>query len=394
MPDLYAVLGVVKGADAASIKKAYRKLALLHHPDKNGCPDKFKGVAHAYGILSDPERREMYDRFGEESLNSNFNPQPPPADIFQQFFGGGFSAANMNGFPSFFTPGAASGATTTSDIIHPLRVTLDDIYRGKTFRMCVNRSIVCRSCDGTGAPAGHSRKCVGCAGVGMQHSMRPIAPGLMQRMQSMCPVCKGRGVCVDGDKTCDQCAGARVITDKQTVDVHMPPGTADQHRFVFRNLADECPGKATGNVIFVVQTKEHAVYKRHSQNLIMRKSLTVTESLCGFEFAIPHINGAVVWVRSAPRQVTKPNTIKVVRDAGLPPCPAAQDDSMGHMIITFTVAFPDELDNTEELLKWLPPRPSQARGCALEVELVDAHGVTEEDIRDEKKDHATTCQQS
>ncbi|KAG5187405.1 hypothetical protein JKP88DRAFT_161892 [Tribonema minus] len=392
MPDLYTILGVERDAEIVVIKKAYRKLALQHHPDKNGCPEKFKSISHAYEVLSDPEKRKLYDQFGEDSFKPNFSPNPPP-DVFQQFFGGGFPNSS-NGFPGFFAT-AAAGGNATPDIFHPLRVTLDDIFRGKTFRMCVNRNIVCRSCDGTGAPPGQARKCVGCAGMGVQHSMRAIAPGLMQRMQSMCPMCSGKGVCVDGDKKCEQCAGARVIADKQTIDVHMPPGTADQHRFVFRNLADECPGKSPGNVVFVVQTKEHPVYKRHGQNLIMRKTLSITESLCGFEFSVPHINGANVWVRSAAGEVTKPNTIKVLKDAGLPPCPTSQDKEMGHMIITFAVAFPDRLANMDELLRHLPPRPEHKRGGELEVELVDAHGISEDDLRSEQKEQqATTCQQS
>ncbi|KAG5183340.1 hypothetical protein JKP88DRAFT_255842 [Tribonema minus] len=196
-----------------------------HHPDKSGCPKKFKSIAHAYEVLSDPERRKLYDQFGDDSFKPNFSPHPPP-DGFQHLFGGGFHNGNPGGFPGFFAT-AAGGGNATPDIFHPLRVSLDDIFRGKTFRMCVNRNIVCRSCDGTGAPPGQARKCVGCAGMGVQRSMRGIAPGLMQRMQRMCPICSGKGVCVDSDNKCEQCAGARVIADKQTIDVHMPAATIE-----------------------------------------------------------------------------------------------------------------------------------------------------------------------
>jgi DnaJ homolog subfamily A member 2 len=389
MSDPYAVLGVAKDADASDIKRAYRKLALMHHPDKHGSPEKFKEISEAYEILSDVQRREMYDKFGSESLKPGFNPVPQPPDVFQHFFGGGF--------PGFFNGANAGvhGGGSTPDILHPLRVTLEDIYRGKTFKMCISRNIICRACDGSGFPAGEGRKCSGCAGGGVQHTMRPIAPGLMQRMQSMCPMCKGKGLIVDGDKKCNQCSGSRVVQDKQTVEVHMPAGTVDQHRFVFRNMADESPGKSPGNVVFVVQTKEHPVFKRHGQNLVMRKTLSIAECLCGYEFSIPHINGASVWVRSPPNQVTKPNTLKVLEGAGLPPNPADKDLTMGHMIVTFAVSFPDTLENGEDLLRFLPPRPASRRCGELEVDLIDAvKGMNLDEATRGNKDGVTTCQQS
>ncbi|OQR92736.1 hypothetical protein ACHHYP_03304, partial [Achlya hypogyna] len=145
----YETLGVSKDASAADIKKAFRKLALKNHPDKGGDPELFKNITVAYEVLSDPEKRELYDKYGEEGLQQGGGPSAG-ADIFSQMFGGGMRQQR--------------GPPRGEDLTHPLKVSLEDLYNGKTVKLAVNRDVVCGGCSGKGGPEGAEKVCDTCNG--------------------------------------------------------------------------------------------------------------------------------------------------------------------------------------------------------------------------------------
>jgi DnaJ family protein A protein 2 len=372
---LYALLGVASDADADVIKKAYRKLALLLHPDKQGDPDKFREVNEAYEVLRDTERRSLYDKYGEDSLKAGFQAAPTmhhafPPDMFAHFFGG------------------FGGPQKTQDILHPLRVSLEDLYRGRHFKMCISRNINCGICGGAGHKGGDANVCGICGGKGMHQHMRAIAPGLMQRVQSMCPACNGAGVL--NTHKCDGCDGKKTTVSKHTVEVQLPRGTEDGHKFVFTGLADEQPNKVTGDVVFVVQMAQHDHFQRRGADLIVKHTLTLTESLCGFRFAIKHVDGTDLVLETS--ALTKQGDARMVNGAGMPrrDNPALKGD----LYVIFSVEYPESLSRAQQtaLETILAPRPApvipaDARPVRMSPAVVGTSGgVTREGVN--------SCEQS
>lgn len=200
----YDLLGVSPTASEADLKKAYRKLALKYHPDKNpDAGDKFKEISHAYDVLSgmsaqspkcttlngiylDAQKRETYDRFGEEGLNGQgMGGGMNPEDLFASFFGG-----------NFFGGGGGrrgpSGPRRGKDMAHELRVSLEDLYKGKTTKLALSKSVVCSACEGKGGKEGAVKTCDGCGGNGVRISLRQMGP-MIQQVQQTCPECRGEG---------------------------------------------------------------------------------------------------------------------------------------------------------------------------------------------------------
>uniref|UniRef100_A0A803PR54 DnaJ-like protein n=1 Tax=Cannabis sativa TaxID=3483 RepID=A0A803PR54_CANSA len=185
----YEVLGVSKNATPEELKKAYRKAAIKNHPDKGGDPEKFKELAQAYEVLNDPEKREIYDQYGEDALKEGMSgggPSHNPFDIFESFFGGGA-----------FGGGSSSRGRRQKqgeDVVHTLKVSLEDLYNGASKKLSLSRNALCQKCKGKGCKSGIAGKCYGCQGSGMKVSMRQIGLGMIQRMQHVCPDCQGSGI--------------------------------------------------------------------------------------------------------------------------------------------------------------------------------------------------------
>ncbi|KAJ6816905.1 dnaJ protein-like protein 2-like [Iris pallida] len=182
----YEILGVSKSASPDELKKAYRVAALKNHPDKGGDPEKFKELSQAYDVLNDPEKREIYDQYGEDGLKEGMGAGGSgghnPFDIFEQFFGGG---------------GFGGGGSRVrrqrkgEDVVQTLKVSLEELYNGTSKKLSLTRSALCSRCHGKGSKSGASGRCYGCQGSGMKVVTRQIAPGMVQRMQLVCPDCRG-----------------------------------------------------------------------------------------------------------------------------------------------------------------------------------------------------------
>lgn len=347
----YEVLGVSKDASPDELKKAYRKAAIKNHPDKGGDPEKFKELAQAYEVLSDPEKREIYDQYGEDALKEGMGGGGghDPFDIFQSFFGGSFGGGSSRG---------SRRQRRGEDVVHPLKVSLEDLYNGTSKKLSLSRNVLCAKCKGKGSKSGAPIKCSGCQGTGMKVSIRQLGPSMIQQMQHVCSDCKGTGETISDKDRCPECKGEKVVQDKKVLEVVVEKGMQNGQRITFPGEADEAPDTITGDIVFVLQQKEHPKFKRKGDDLFVEHSLTLTEALCGFQFILTHLDGRQLLIKSSPGEVIKPGQFKAINDEGMP---AYQRPFMkGKLYVHFSVDFPDSLspEQCKTLEGVLPPRPS------------------------------------
>ncbi|OAY37411.1 dnaJ protein homolog [Manihot esculenta] len=381
----YEILGVSKNASQDDLKKAYKKAAIKNHPDKGGDPEKFKELAQAYEVLSDPEKREIYDNYGEDALKEGMGGGGGghnPFDIFESFFGG-----------NPFGGGSSRGRRQRrgDDVVHPLKVSLEDLYLGTTKKLSLSRNVICSKCNGKGSKSGASMKCPGCRGTGMKVSIRQLGPSMIQQMQHPCNECKGTGESISEKDKCTQCKGEKVVPGKKVLEVIVEKGMQHGQKITFPGEADEAPDTITGDIVFVLQQKEHPKFKRKGDDLIVEQSLSLTEALCGFQFVLTHLDGRHLLIKSNTGEVVKPDSFKAINDEGMP---MYQRPFMkGKLYIHFIVEFPDSLtpDQVKALEAILPPRPfSQLMDIDLdECEETTLHDVNmEEEMRRKQQGQA------
>jgi len=355
----YDLLGVVPDASETDIKKAYKKMAIKFHPDKNPdnpeAAEKFKEISTAYEVLSDSNKREIYNRFGEEGLKGEMGGGASPFDIFDQLFGMG---GGMGGFP-FGGGFRRQGPRKGEDVIHALKVSLEELYNGKTSKLAVNKKIICPKCDGKGVKkSGAAKKCDNCKGTGMKTIVRQIGPGMIEQRQTVCPSCKGEGEVVKDKDRCAECNGDKVIKERKILEVNVDKGMQNNQKIVFTGEADEMPGTLPGDVIFVVQEKEHELFKRQGDDLYMEKTLKLVEALCGFQFTITHLDGRKLLVKSEPNDIIKPGDVKAILEEGMPIYKRPMDK--GVLYIKFNIEFPQPSQllpqHKAQLEQILPPR--------------------------------------
>lgn len=258
---LYEILGVERDASDSEIKKAYRKLAMKHHPDKGGDPDTFKKMTEAHTILSDSEKRSRYDRGGIEAVDSG---------------GGG---GNPFGFGD---RGRSSGRKKGENVTRPLPVTLEDLYNGKTKKLKITRQTIDKESG--------VKKCAQCNGRGVVIRQVRMGP-MIQQMQSQCPSCE------DGYTYSQK-------REQEVLEVNIQKGAVDGHKVVFHNKADEIPDGDAGNVVFVLKEKPHDLYKRHGADLYIEKKISLVEALCGFTMELPKLDGRTLIIKTKPGEVT------------------------------------------------------------------------------------------
>jgi len=269
----YKLLEVDKDASNAEIKKAYRKLAVKHHPDKGGDPETFKEVTRAYEVLSDPEKRSKYDRHGEEGLEEGGGADA--SDIFAQMFGGGGGGGR----------GGRRQRQKTKDVVQPLKVTLEQLYNGAQKKMAITRQVVDKK-KGV-------RACQECDGRGVKVQVVRMGP-MIQQMQSACGACGGEGKSFQTSK------------EREVLEVMIQKGSPDNHKVVFREMADEHPDADAGDVIFKLQQQEHAIFKRKGADLFVERKIALVEALCGFQMELTHLDGRKLFIKTTPGEIVKP----------------------------------------------------------------------------------------
>jgi DnaJ-related protein SCJ1 len=320
--DYYTLLGVSSEADASEIKKNYRKMSLKFHPDKaGGDPEMFRKVALAYEVLSDPIKRNAYDRDGQEGVDQEMkNQQERAQGMFGNFFGG-----------------------KKPNVPIPLMVTLESIYTGQGLVFSVFKQCKCRKCRGSGA---HTEKdvkpCTKCGGKGMIVKMHEVFPGMYQQMQTHCPHCSGKGKIVS--KICQFCKGSKIAETKTDLKVFIERGTPEGHTLQFNHAADETPDEAANDIIFHVQALPHKVFTRSGDNLLAEITITLKEALTGFKRSLVHLDGKEIIISAEVGEVIAPLSKRVMRGQGMP---IFGDFGSGDLILTFQVVFPTSLESDQ-----------------------------------------------
>lgn len=354
--DYYEVLGVEKSASEAEIKKAYRKLAIQYHPDKNPgdkeAEEKFKEAAEAYSVLSDKDKRARYDQFGHEGLGTagaggfgNFS-DIDLNDIFSSVFGHGFSG--FGGFGSGFGGGGRTQQRKFrgSDLRVKVKLSLKDISTGVEKKFKLKKYVVCNHCHGSGAEGdGGTETCPTCHGTGSVTRTQQSIFGMMQT-QSVCPQCNGEGKIIKNK--CKHCEGEGILYGEEVVEVKIPAGVAEGMQLTVNGKGNA--GKhngVPGDLLVVVEEEPHPDLIRDEDDLIYNLLLSVPTAALGGTVEIPTIDNKVK-VKIDPG--TQPGKVLRLRGKGLPRVNSyGYSSGTGDLLVNISIYIPETLSKDEKL---------------------------------------------
>lgn len=336
--DYYEVLGVSKDASDDDLKKAYRRLAMQYHPDKNpgdkGAEERFKEIGEAYQVLSDESSRTRYDRYGHSGVNRGA--QGPGGgytdftDLFSQVFGD---------FGDLFGMGGRS--RQGNDIRYDVDITLEEAYTGKNLTVEVPKYEACETCKGSGMrPGSQPRACVQCAGRG-----KVIFRQGYFTVQQTCPRCNGRGEFIADP--CVECRGDGRVRQMKKVQVNIPRGVDDGMVLRMNGQGDAgAQGSPPGHLLIGIRVKKHSLFQRKNDDLYLAWKVSVVEAALGAKLTLPTLDGDVEWTIP---EGTQPGEVFSFKGKGMP---RLQRNGTGDMKVRAVVETPTKLSNKEkEVLK-------------------------------------------
>ncbi len=360
--DYYEVLGVEKNANDTEIKKAYRKLALKYHPDKNPgdkeAEEKFKEAAEAYDVLSNPDKRARYDQFGHAGMNGAAG----GAGGFGGFGGGGFSMEDIFSqfgdiFGGHFSGGGFSSSrggrrvNRGSDIRVKVRLTLQEISEGVTKKLKINKMVACEECHGKGAEEGGYSTCTTCNGTGYVTRVENTFFGRMQT-QSPCPTCGGEGKMIT--KPCPKCKGEGAVRGQEVVEIKIPAGVGEGMVLTVSGKGNAARhGGVNGDLLVLIEEEPDNELIRDGNDLIHNLNITVTTALLGGSVEVPTVDGRAK-IKIAPGT----HAGKVLRLGGKG-LPDVNGYGRGDELIVVDITIPSKLSAEErKLVEQLAAQPS------------------------------------
>ena len=342
--DYYEVLGIGKDAKDDEIKKAYRKLAKENHPDLN--PDdkaaeaRFKEASEAHEILSDPQKRSNYDQFGHAGVDPSYGGGAGGfnmdfgdiGDIFESFFGGGFSTNRRNN----------PNAPRRGDDIHSsTTISFFEACKGVNQRITVFRTENCSECGGNGcAPGTQPRTCTECNGVGQVKTGQRTPFGMISSVKA-CGRCRGKGKIVEN--ACKTCTGTGRQRAEKTINVQIPAGIDDGQTLLVRNQGSHGVNNGPkGDLSLTVSVRPDTIFSREGYNILCEVPITYTQAVMGDEIVVPTIDGKVKYTL---REGTQPGTIFRLKAKGVTHLNSKQ---RGDQLVTVTIEVPKGLTKPQK----------------------------------------------
>jgi len=336
--DYYALLGVTRDASADDLKKAYRKKAMEFHPDRNpgdkAAEEKFKKVSRAYEVLSDPDKRRLYDRHGEAAFDQAAGPSSggfqgaDPRDIFNQFFSGGFG--------DIFGGGGGEQDDSGEDLRQDVHISLEEAAEGVERKIPYRRHVACARCSGSGAEAGAKKvRCATCKG----HGQVVRSQGFFQ-MRQTCPTCHGQRETID--RPCRACSGEGRTVAEASVNVRIPPGvdTGVKLRSTDNGSAGR-RGAAAGDLYVVVHVADHELFERDGDDLVCAVPVKFSVAALGGQIHVPKLKGrALLKVPSG----TQGGTVFRLRGEGMP---RLRGSGAGDLLVRVDVDVPKNLTEAQ-----------------------------------------------
>lgn len=351
--DYYEILGVERNAGEAEIKKAYRKMALQFHPDKNPgnkeAEDKFKEAAEAYEVLSNQEKRSRYDQYGHDGMRGGpgaggFGGGMSMDDIFSQFgdifgnaFGGGFGGFSQGG------GGSRRRVSKGTDLRVKVKLSLQEIAKGVDKKIKVNKLVACGTCKGTGAADGSSfNTCQHCHGTGQITRVTNTFLGQMQT-SSTCPYCSGEGRTIT--KKCDTCSGSGTVKDEEIISLNIPAGVTDGIQLSVSGKGNAAPrGGVPGNLIVQIEEIADPELMRDGTNILYEHYISFPDAALGTSVEVPTIDGRV---RIKIDPGTQGGKVLRLKGKGIP---SLNGYDKGDQLININVWTPKALSNQEKEL--------------------------------------------
>ena len=311
--DYYEVLGVSKSSPADEIKQQYRKLALKFHPDRNKSADAaehFKEISEAYAVISDPEKKQVYDQHGHAGVDGRYSTD----DIFHGAQGGGFDSI----FDSLFGRGGGRGGfgfnqqqQHGSDLLYETHITLEEVLHGKKIEIDLRKQLQCDICNGSGAKPGTNKKTCGtCNGQGQVRQSRNMGFASFVTAVS-CHTCKGQGSIIE--TPCNKCKGEGKKNGSKTVSFNIPPG-CDSGDYTIQGEGNEIPGGINGDLIVRISVQSHSKFNRDGRDIFYDQDVSMIDAALGCEIVIPTLEGTEkIKVDSG----SQPNTIIKLKGKGV-----------------------------------------------------------------------------
>jgi molecular chaperone DnaJ len=363
--DFYALLGVGRAAGAEEVKRAYRRLAMEYHPDRNPSPDaeaKFKEIAEAYEVLADPEKRALYDRYGEAGLRSGAGgfhhvDLAEALRIFMRDFGG---MGGLGGLESLFGGAAQTESRRGDDIRVTVKLSLQDVATGAKRTIKLKTLLRCEICSGSGgAPGTRPTTCSTCGGTGeIRRASRSVFGQFVQ--VAACPTCGGEGAIIT--KPCETCRGEGRVRGERSVPVEIPPGVSSNNYITLRGQGAAGPRNApNGDLLVIIEVKEDERFQREGDDLNLDLPLSFSQAALGISVTVPTPYGDE---RLAVPAGTQSGTILRVRGKGLP---RLGQSGAGDLRVRVHVWTPESLSPEqrrllEEFAKIEGPPPKRASG--------------------------------